>query len=644
MKKRILLLAAFALMALMAPLGAKGQANTGLTVRQARNHAGDGQYVQFTGYVNYRYDYYDGSAKLFIQDNDASGAGICVFVPRAKMNNDIQEGSEVSVRAYKVTCQISSVGVCIFEGDVVSISIISQNHGISVMTPSLQGMKDMHYPLTEQRVINDPFQDRLVRLNWLKIVDHWGSYNRDGWIVEDLHGVRDTVNFDLSYPFESLQVGTMFKRLVALNIREQALFPTYNRLFVRKAIDTDITNLVTLQEARQLATQSNQTGTEVSVIGVVSFARFGDWNSGEIYMQTPNGGSGYGGMKVVTVGDPASRGITTGTKIIVTGTPRVINTDGYPYGPGHNNAPDMVAMMNVDVTSITVISQDAPYSFGNKTLADLRQNNPTISNVKNNTYQHNMVKLNNLTVVQHLDDKTYHGETYHYYEVSQGSGNNTVTDVLLSRDELAQNMVLPSVKVVNCRSNMLDTYHYDSNLGLSGDNHPNHLLLRSLNDIDFNTKSISYVRTHRDAPYYVEGVITARIPCEEIPGGYSFFIQDNTGGLRVNLYPELASQLAIGDRCIARVQSELADINDVYMFAYCDFITKIGSNESFTPYNGVSLAQLYAIPNLGNNIPSLNFDGRYYQFPTMQMKVRSRSHGQQGQPDEYLYVEFSQTG
>ena len=76
MKKIILLLAAFALMALLAPLGAKGQDYTGLTVRQARNHAGDGHSVQFTGYVSYTYSTNSAFEVCCIQDNDFSGANM----------------------------------------------------------------------------------------------------------------------------------------------------------------------------------------------------------------------------------------------------------------------------------------------------------------------------------------------------------------------------------------------------------------------------------------------------------------------------------------------------------------------------------------------------------------------------------------
>jgi len=580
-------------MALMAPLGAKGQDYTGLTVRQARNHAGDNHSVQFTGYVAHFVDNGPNStASLFVQDNDLDGAGIEVFASHSLVAN-VQTGYKISVTATKVLAIPSDYGnsgsVIVESLDVTSVTVLATNTLPSVITPSLQGMKDMHYPATSiPKIIADPFQSRLVRLNWLKVVQHLQNSHFHGWVVEDLNGVRDTLSLYDIYPQPTLTVGTMYKRVVAVNTRcSDNSLGGYNKLRVRSMNDLEEANLVTMQEARQLATQSNQTGTEVSVIGVVSFARFGDWNSGEIYMQTPNGGSGYGGMKVVTVGDPASRGITTGTKIIVTGTPRVINTDGYPYGPGHNNAPDMVAMMNVDVTSITVISQDAPYSFGNKTLADLRQNNPTISNVKNNTYQHNMVKLNNLTVVQHLDDKTYHGETYHYYEVSQGSGNNTVTDVLLSRDELAQNMVLPSVKVVNCRSNMLDTYHYDSNLGLSGDNHPNHLLLRSLDDIDYNTVTINYARIHLNQWHYIQGVVSYAYYVGGHPDNAQWvFVQDDTGGLFCEVYDE-QHFLEVGDKVILKVYPTRQGqaVNIISELSYTEIASILDHNQSITPIN-----------------------------------------------------------
>lgn len=251
MKKRILLLAAFALMALMAPLGAKGQDYTGLTVRQARNHAGDNHSVQFTGYVAHFVDNGPNStASLFVQDNDLDGAGIEIFAPHSLVAN-VQTGYKISVTATEVTIG-SSDFVCVGSTEVTNVTVLATNTLPSVITPSLQGMKDMHYPATSiPKIIADPFQSRLVRLNWLKVVQHLQNSHFHGWVVEDLNGVRDTLSLYDIYPRPTLTVGAMYKRVVAVNSRHSDnSYGGYNKLRVRSMNDLEEANLVTMQEAR----------------------------------------------------------------------------------------------------------------------------------------------------------------------------------------------------------------------------------------------------------------------------------------------------------------------------------------------------------------------------------------------------------
>jgi hypothetical protein len=231
MKRRFIFLFAFALMALLTPLGAKGQQQ--LTIRQVRQLAGTFTPVSFTGTVTYVR-----AAAIYIQESNSADGGIVVYYQGTTPSiGDISIGDIVTVQANEVN--LVDYFITILSPDVNSITVVGHNDTPVTRNVQLQSLKNAHYPATPERVKNDSWQHTLVRLTNLTVVSHLQNSYFHGYVVEDQSGVRDTISFFGNSPEPELPVGATLRSVKAVNCRKSFGYGGYMKLFVRSAEDIE---------------------------------------------------------------------------------------------------------------------------------------------------------------------------------------------------------------------------------------------------------------------------------------------------------------------------------------------------------------------------------------------------------------------
>ena len=610
MKRRFIFLAAFALMALMTPLGAKGQMVYYGNAYTARSLAGLDWNVGVTGIVNYTYIHKISGVRItYLQDNFSSGGGILVWSSTSVGPSDLAIGDEIRVTvsgSNGSVIRMNGLNDYVMMQSPISITRLSRDHDLLTMTNvTLQQLHDAHFPLSRTRTIQDHYQDRLVKLTNLKVIKE--TYDLDpihdvnygsSWVVEDVNGVRDTLDFCDYYEIPNYQApdlrpNDVIEYVYAVNARERN-----HKLLVRGITVANFRiypRSANILPARYYAQIEGTMGIPLDVTGIVNFARFYN-GKGEIFMQTPNDqGGGYGGIRIITNFNPANRGITVGTKIKVHGTPKVFDVSHHMYNPSiiHSRTPDHI-VIEAGTDDVTILSHNNTMQASVLTLSYLkRYENLTqyeddmtrISYLRQDQYQHRLVRVQNLTVESLLGTKSFgSNETYYYYRVRQGND----TDCLVSAVQLTIGWVIPEMTVVNCRSNLSSSYASDYLCKLnSGAGSPG-LLLRSFDDLNFDIKTISYARAHLDQPHHIEGVITS---ARQLTGWAECFIQDNTGGLCVGI-PTDVPHPAVGDRVILHGTPiiEASHINSPKR--YTTYIVTTGSNQTVTPVN-TDIATLY---------------------------------------------------
>ena len=231
MKRRFIFLFAFALMALLTPIGAKGQQQ--LSIRQVRQLAGTFTPVSFTGTVTYVR-----AAAIYIQESNSADGGIVVYYQGTTPSiGDISIGDIVTVQANKV--ELVDYYITILSPDVNSITVVGHNDTPVTRNVQLQSLKNAHYPATPERVKNDSWQHTLVRLTNLTVVSHLQNSYFHGYVVEDQSGVRDTISFFGNSPEPELPVGVTLYSVKAVNCRKSFGYGGYMKLFVRSAEDIE---------------------------------------------------------------------------------------------------------------------------------------------------------------------------------------------------------------------------------------------------------------------------------------------------------------------------------------------------------------------------------------------------------------------
>lgn len=383
MKRRFLLLAAFALMALLTPLGAKGHETQGpdraLSVAGARLRAGLNTSVTFGGYVNFK-----GVNLFYVQDNYTypDGAGLLVNCDNATHANfdQVRVGTYVRITATKVSYSTLDGGsVYIDTHDFEGIEIVSQDNQLAVVDATLQQLKDAHYPLSNH-LVSDHYQYRLVRLTNLQVVGYQQGY---GYVVEDLNQVRDTIRCNETL---NLNVGQGISELVAIDNRDTHIY-TYGSLLVR--FSDDATTVFSILQARRLA----DANMPVHISGTVIYKDQSAVST--IYMQNTDAYGITSGMCVYYNGNVS---ISVGD--IITVEADKVSLDD-----------DEVYIHASDISRISVQGHGNYPVPRVHTLQALKEWHypATPWRIMNDQKQHTLVKLNNLTVVNHLQDSYFHG-------------------------------------------------------------------------------------------------------------------------------------------------------------------------------------------------------------------------------------------
>lgn len=550
MKRRFIFLFAFALMALLTPLGAKGQNYTDFTVKQARQLAGKSfSTVQFTGYVSYINSISD-RAYVEVQDNFSDGAGIQVTIPNSYMTG-IQVGDLISVTAN------GYLGALGYDNNHSYIScsgvtdVTKLGSGIAYAFPAtLEQLHSAH----SSSVVDDPYQSRLVYLQRLTVIRTVYASNGSGWEVEDVDHNRDFIDIESGV---DLTEGQVLEGVIAVNLRKESGHVSH--LLVRS---TDDIFSHTLFQARRLAgadTPVAFTGTVVSRdVGFIVQAK-------DAFNITSGIDVNYIGDNPVNIGDIVS-----------------IRANQVRF----NENAGKVWISNSDLIDVTVIGHDdAPY-VRNMTLEGMKNTHypATRQRVINDIYQHTLVKASNLTVIGHPGYQ--YGDNDYIVENANGT-RDTLT--LNSYMNLSPGQQLASVTAVNCREN--DGNGYDSY-------YRHQLYVPNLNYIEFPvTRSIHYARTHLNQTMVVEGVVNyirnGNNPC--------VVIQDNTGGMR--LYGStLSNSLAIGDRIVIQVTPQLFGLStgsEVYADQHL-LLSRLAENESIIPVHANFNDLMYRVNNPGN--------------------------------------------
>ena len=229
--------------------------------------------------------------------------------------------------------------------------------------------------------------------------------------------------------------------------------------------------------------------------------------------------------------------------------------------------------------------------------------------------------MNNLTVVNHLQDSYFHG-----YVVEDQSGvRDTISFYGLSPEpELSVGASLRSVTAVNCRQS----------IGYGG---YMKLFVRSAADLEYNTRTIHYARTHLNQTHLVGGIINYVGPINSYGWAYAS-IQDNTGGLELWLDPPLP---AAGDNVIMQVYP-VKQSGDLIKSQNNTIISTLGHDVTIIPAN-TDIATLYQQnqSNPGNgrnegcliqlqNVVALNPDAL----------VNCCTVYQNGNEDQYIVVDY----
>ena len=538
-------------MALLTPLGAKGQNYTDFTVKQARQLAGKTfSSVQFSGYVNNIRSNGDMNYNVSIQDNFADGAGIRTVVPRSYMTG-IQVGDLISVTAngypgalgYDINhSYISCSGVT----DVTKLG-----SGIAYAFPAtLEQLHSAH----SSSVVDDPYQSRLVYLQRLAVIRTVYASNGSGWEVEDVDHNRDFIDIESGV---DLTEGQVLEGVIAVNLRKESGHVSH--LLVRS---TDDIFSHTLFQARRLAT----TNTPVAFTGTVVSR-----DLGSVIVQAKDAFNITSGIDVNYIGDNP---VNIGDIVSIRANQVRFNENA-----------GKVWISNSDLIDVTVIGHDdAPY-VRNMTLEGMKNTHypATRQRVINDIYQHTLVKASNLTVIGHPGYP--YGDNDYIVENANGT-RDTLT--LNSYMNLSPGQQLASVTAVNCRES-------DSN----GHNVRRvKLYVPNLNYIEFPaTKTLHYARTHLNQTMVVEGVVNyirnGNNPC--------VVIQDNTGGMR--LYGStLSNSLAVGDRIVIQVTPQLFGLStgsEVYADQHL-LLSRLAENESIIPVHANFNDLMYRVNNPGN--------------------------------------------
>ena len=283
MKRRFIFLFAFALMALLTPLGAKGQQQ--LSIRQVRQLAGTHTPVAFTGTV-----VDNGNDIYIVQATDASNvtSGIAVCCS----DYYLSLGQIVSIRANEVSYDEDFGEVYIGNDAITDVTSIGYDFDDAscVRNITLEELKNAHYPATRQRVINDIYQHTLVKVSNLTVIGHpdypYGNNDND-YIVENANGTRDTLTIDNNW-YTNFSPGQQLASVTAVNWRIKVGNPNrlYSKLFVRSTKDIECanTNIKTIQYVR------THLDNFYYVKGLVSYVDEWSEDTQTIYIQDNTGG------------------------------------------------------------------------------------------------------------------------------------------------------------------------------------------------------------------------------------------------------------------------------------------------------------------------------------------------------------------
>lgn len=393
MKRRFIFLFAFALMALLTPLGAKGQQQ--LSIRQVRQLAGTYTPVSFTGTVTYVYN--AGTATIYLQESNSADGGIVVYY----QGTTPSIGDIVTVQANRV--DLGDDHISILSNYVNSITVVGHNDTPVTRNVQLQSLKNAHYPATPERIKNDSWQHTLVRLTNLTVVSHLQNSYFNGYVVEDQSGVRDTISF---YDIDSepeLPVGATLRSVKAVNCRESIGYGGYMKLFVRSANDIEY-NPRTIHYAR---THLNQT---MVVEGVVNYIRNG--NNPCVVIQ-----DNTGGMRLY--GSTLSNSLAIGDRIVIQVTPQLfgLSTGSEVYADQHLLLSRLAE--NESIIPVHANFNDLMY----------RVNNP--GNWQGDNYASRVIDLTNLKVVDKVD---FVSGVYLYANESGSSSDPAIRIFLLEQD------------------------------------------------------------------------------------------------------------------------------------------------------------------------------------------------------------------
>ena len=388
MKRRFIFLFAFALMALLTPIGAKGQQQ--LSIRQVRQLAGTYTPVSFTGTVTYVR-----AAAIYIQESNSADGGIVVYYQGTTPSiGDISIGDIVTVQANKV--ELVDYYITILSPDVNSITVVGHNDTPVTRNVQLQSLKNAHYPATPERVKNDSWQHTLVRLTNLTVVSHLQNSYFHGYVVEDQSGVRDTISFFGNSPEPELPVGATLRSVKAVNCRKSFGYGGYMKLFVRSAEDIEFPSLRTIHYAR---THLNQTHFVDGAVNHVYLSSSSLWF---VYIEDATGG-----MQLNFSTNP---NLTIGDRIRVQ-----VNPETYGTSTIRSTPENTCILQRLGTETITPISTDMATLYNRAEL--------TMTQWYSDDYESRIMQLTDLTVTDR-EQVAISGSAYLKVTLVQG-GNNS---------------------------------------------------------------------------------------------------------------------------------------------------------------------------------------------------------------------------
>ena len=245
-------------------------------------------------------------------------------------------------------------------------------------------------------------------------------------------------------------------------------------------------------------------------------------NDPHFFIQATDANNNTAGIRVVYTGDVP----------IAVGDVVTVHANKVTLG----NAWGEVWIGNSDISDIAVVGHDDAPLVRNTSLEEMKNKHypATSAHVMNDNYQHTLVKISNLTVVERIASGVYSGD---YILANSNGTRDTLCYFGDDALNLQPGLLLKSVTAVNFRQCGNNTsYNYRK------------LLLGSPADIEFSTKTIHYARTHLNQTHVVEGVVSY-VHDEE--SGMDVFVSDYSGGLalRFDSHPSLS----IGDKVIMAV-------------------------------------------------------------------------------------------